>query len=246
MFQKENSDSNFLTLRKEFKSKLADSTLEHELKYNYLLTLMYFSQIGYFSFDTIRMLLEDLGVIDFKVFNVKETQAYYAEFDTFEIVSFRGTEKGHSRDILLDLRFWKRRFFHVRVHKGFADGVDRVGHAIASYVQQKNTGKRLIYTGHSLGGALATLLTFYHKPRELCTFGCPKVGGDERFERHFDTFTSIRVYTTWDWIRILPPFFFGYYHVGSAVELPSSINPFHAHRISSYIDGVVQRESGTL
>jgi hypothetical protein len=48
-------------------------------------------------------------------------------------------------------------------------------------LEKLKTNTSAIYTGFSLGGALATLSSYHldYKSRELVTFGCPKVGNKE-------------------------------------------------------------------
>ena len=60
-----------------------------------------------------------------------------------------------------------------RVHAGFARALADVADEIVGAVDQKY---RTIYAGHSLGGALATLLASVRRPDHLYTLGSPRVG----------------------------------------------------------------------
>lgn len=123
------------------------------------------------------------------------------------IVVFRGTESASRLDILTDAAFFKRDW-HMggRVHRGFARAyagpgstrwIDRNGRTgplhdrgfairdcLGAWLAQNAKG-RLVATGHSLGGALATLFASEHPRCELVTFGSPLVG-DKTFAALFD------------------------------------------------------------
>ena len=93
-------------------------------------------------------------------------------------VVFRGTDSGSVDDLLTDLnaipRRWRGR--HT-VHRGFADEYD----ALCAPLQQLAGGSPdLILTGHSLGGALATLALDDLPGSRLLTWGAPRVG-DRQF-----------------------------------------------------------------
>lgn len=91
------------------------------------------------------------------------------------IAAFRGTDAIDPTDLFADgdvLQMdWPQ---GGRVHAGFA-------HALA-YVQEdllaalEGVRSRVLYAGHSLGAALATLLASLRKPDHLYTIGCPRVG----------------------------------------------------------------------
>jgi len=110
------------------------------------------------------------------------------------------------------------------VHRGFQDAYLLVREAVHAWVRD---GSTLWMTGHSLGGALATLAAFdLHVTRDikvfLVTWGCPRVGNA--------SFTSLfrsagradrvaRFITAGDPIPTIPPRIAGFSHVCAAIKI---------------------------
>ncbi len=120
-----------------------------------------------------------------------------------------------------------------RVHRGFQRALDRVWRPLLGVLA--GLGPRpLRITGHSLGGALATLATARlrrqgHPIDLLCTFGAPR-GGDATFARTLRDQRTIRVATPGDAVCEAPPHGFGFRHAGELYlatekELIRSPNP---------------------
>lgn len=149
---------------------------------------------------------------DARYFTDESTQCYVAHNDDIVIVAFRGTEamerecpeKHNLRNIVAD---WvaDSRIGLVdfgqggSVHHGFRDALDEVWNhkQLKPYLDEvKNKDGRsrpVWFTGHSLGGALATLAAYrYNDVAGLYTFGSPRVG-DYAFARAFAN--SVRVDT---------------------------------------------------
>ncbi|BBO81437.1 hypothetical protein DSCO28_20030 [Desulfosarcina ovata subsp. sediminis] len=88
------------------------------------------------------------------------------------------------------------------VHRGFSHLINAVWDAIAAPLG--NLTKPLFYTGHSLGGALATLAASLHAPRAVYTFGAPRIG-DAAFARHLSKVPVFNVVNPRDIVTQLPP-----------------------------------------
>lgn len=108
-----------------------------------------------------------------------------------------------------------------RVHSGFAASWDEIANDATRAMKtarDANPDYKFIVTGHSLGGAVATLAAAYLRRSgfvaDAYTFGAPRVGND-----HFANFmTSLpggqwRVTHRDDPVPRLPPIFLGYRHV---------------------------------
>ena len=119
------------------------------------------------------------------------------------VIVFRGTDS--FADVLDDLHFKLQSFYGFgKVHSGFLSQFNTILPKLLNIINQGS----LVFVGHSLGGALATL--FATKYGGTCiTFGSPKVG-DETFVQYFNqnVIHSVRVVNARDIIpRSLPLYF---------------------------------------
>lgn len=172
------------------------------------------------------------GFDNFRFFsNKKDTQAFIVANDDVVILSFRGTHSiddwlTNSRMLLVPGPWGKG------VHKGFNLALDlRTWKDIEETVLtfQKNKLHPLWITGHSLGGALATLATarFLESERTvkgLYTFGQPRVGG-RAFERKFNSIFKPRTFrfvNYHDIVPRVPPRSASYKHIGRTGYIDST------------------------
>ncbi|KPV41859.1 lipase [Thiohalorhabdus denitrificans] len=166
------------------------------------------------------------------------TQAFLARFNpggSFEgmlILAFRGTEM-EVADIFADIKADLRSApGGGRVHRGFLEAFERVKEPI-SRALDRHAGPPLYITGHSLGGALATLATRYLEKdgTGACyTFGGPRVG-----DRDFFSGIKTPVYRVVNAADGVPrvPFGYGFNMFSGFIGLfPGSI----PKRISSFLE----------
>ncbi|CAI5496637.1 unnamed protein product [Closterium sp. Naga37s-1] len=154
------------------------------------------------------------------------------------IVAFRGTCTSSLRNWIADLEALPRSLSypglrHARVHRGFYSAYHftrlrpAVVHAVLFLMTILPGSFRVAFTGHSLGGALATLSALdlqvsYDLPSpsiRVVTFGSPRVG-NAAFAAYFwqKVPGSTRV-TNWkDLVPHLPPATIGYHHVATEVS----------------------------
>ncbi|HEY2498546.1 MAG TPA: lipase family protein [Candidatus Angelobacter sp.] len=129
------------------------------------------------------------------------------------VVAFRGTDKDDPTNVAADANAlfteWPQ---GGKVHKGFSGCLNDLIGTLAPAVSA--IGCRVLFTGHSLGAALATLLASSHHPGALYTFGSPLVG-DAAFVATLQQVISYRYVDCCDIVtRIPPPLPGGYLHVG--------------------------------
>ena len=144
--------------------------------------------------------------------DVDGSQAFVADDGAVRVVAFRGTEPDDPSDIFADARFllvsWER---GGRVHDGFLKTLDVIWSVVQPHLASP---RRLLFTGHSLGAALATLAASRHRPAGLLTFGSPLVG-DADFGRTLDGLLHHRYVDCCDLVtRVPPPELFDYRHTG--------------------------------
>ena len=175
-------------------------------------------------------------------------------------ISFRGTQltvDNLKSDLYESLVAFPNVNMNLKVSYGFLKAWLSVRDYVSTLVNRIQP-IRLYITGHSLGGALATLCAFdlkYYAPDIdpiVYTFASPRVG-DIGFAQHYDEFInkSYRVQNKWDPIPRLPTTYQGYKHVKDEVlidEKPEcSINapttdniPWNPenHKLSHYVQNI--------
>jgi triacylglycerol lipase len=128
------------------------------------------------------------------------------------VVSFRGTQPDSLSDVLTDLKFWRTRWRGAgRVHTGFWRALNSVLAPIEQWLDQHAPGPVTV-AGHSLGGALATLLAAVRPEASLITFGSPAVG-DREFADSIAGRTCRRYVDCSDVVVSQPPTLLGFCHV---------------------------------
>lgn len=102
--------------------------------------------------------------------------AFIVVFEDTVYVVFRGMENRHE---LADFfKFWKRDVGGFKLHTGFFNRCEVMSEYIVDDLLKVTEGKRVIFTGHSYGGAMALALTYFFRPDIIVTFGAPKLGGE--------------------------------------------------------------------
>lgn len=153
--------------------------------------------------------------------------AYHQESRTVMAV-FRGTEMKLD-DLSTDLAAWLEPWVGGgRVHAGFARAFNVIWPEIRMHLERLNA-ERVIFTGHSLGAALATLAANLWQRGELITFGSPRVG-DGEFVASFGPFEQMRYVDCCDLVCGIPYEWLEYRHL----SLPRYID--REGRIYSRID----------
>lgn len=137
------------------------------------------------------------------------------------VVSIRGSN--NIRNWIANLNFGQKSCNLVSncgVHTGFQTAWDEIAgsaKAAVSSALTANPGYKLVTTGHSLGGAVATLAATYLRrdgfPADVYSFGSPRVGND-RFVNFVtqQPGAEYRVTHGRDPVPRLPPIIFGYRH----------------------------------
>jgi triacylglycerol lipase len=158
------------------------------------------------------------------------------------VVAFRGTQIMQILEGLLDVLLadipvgltpWET---GGRVHAGVKRSLEEVWSELAAALARLADGplgpREVWFTGHSLGGALATLAAArFRRAAGLYTFACPRVG-DAEFAAKFDVSNVIRFVHCDDLFARCPPRLLHYKHVGTPVYIDKTgrLGPFPVAR----------------
>lgn len=156
----------------------------------------------------------------------------YRESDRTAFVVFRGTDS--LRDAVVDAAVLKRELPFMqdtdpdaRVHAGFLFQHKASVSAVREYLARHPDRSRTVVTGHSLGGAVATLCAALLRDEmgearcRCCVFGCPRVG-NPAFVSRVDELLDLRRFVV------------GYDPVAS---IPTRVRWKHAGKRVWYVNG---------
>ena len=126
-----------------------------------------------------------------------------------------------ANDILADMRFKKTSFDDSRyteVHRGFLCELDKIWDRIYNDIQTHAKELPIWATGHSLGGAMATLAGMRHCFEGVITFGEPRVG--IHIDKEFRSKKHVRYINGDDPVTKIPPeLIFGFDHHGEPIRI---------------------------
>ena len=145
----------------------------------------------------------------------EDTQVYIWKIDDVVYVTFRGTSS--LKDALDDLDIKRTRVSgKIKVHKGFYKQFQSVQIKITKILLKlTENASRIIFTGHSLGGALAQIAAAYYGDVledifvTCYTFGSPRVGNKyfvEWFSKNVNE--HVRVVNDNDPVPMIPTMFY--------------------------------------
>ncbi len=143
-----------------------------------------------------------------------------------------------ANDLLADLMFIKKQQGAADVHQGFLGELDKLWEHVVNDLDAETTSPAIpvFATGHSLGGAMATIAGMRRRFTEVVTFGEPRVGSNIASE--FQAERHTRYVNGDDPITSVPPSWwpFSYEHHGEAVRLgdPDGPNVLYDHAVVYY------------
>lgn len=143
------------------------------------------SKYAYYNTKAATSQAKKLGFTTIKFYDKSGAQAYLFKNKNDLVIACRGTQPTQFSDIQADLKAYPVIAETVsRVHHGFKTEVDDLWPMIIKDLTKKtDTKKALWFCGHSLGAAMAVIMSSrclhledVPDPEELYTFGCPRVG----------------------------------------------------------------------
>lgn len=202
------------------------------------------SQLAYEPYSVVEQQLPDYNLVaEMQIYDPNtDTNGFIASDDSCIVVAFRGTNSW--TNFLTDTWFVRMPIVpgsETFAHKGFLTAFNAVYGSIEAKLKPCLGKKKLFVTGHSLGGALATLLTYRislahgnSQPIQY-VYGCPPVG-DIDLATYFrgmesntitiqnDPFSSGKLILLGEWA--------GWYKPDLVKYLPQAAG----HRIANYIE----------
>jgi len=185
------------------------------------------SQLAYEAFETddtaLGLFVSKLDSGHFTLvdkFSVGATQAFLAYNDIYAVLAFRGTSDW--KDVQTDITANRKRTEEGKIHSGFFQAYDLISKQVKEKLNLREVKDLPLYiTGHSLGGALATIATQDLEKSGLkdqiaaCyTFGSPRVGNAD-FDKTIRS-PVYRVINFTDIVTFLPLLTMGFIHVGDS------------------------------
>ncbi|QYR20870.1 lipase family protein [Paenibacillus sp. sptzw28] len=190
-----------------------------------------------------------------------EPFGFLIESDRAAVLAFRGTSS--ATDWVTDMMAQQTAFKPVKgalqTHRGFTDVYMSARGRVFSLLEQLPSNKPLYITGHSLGGALATLAAYdiaVNRPSVrilVYTFGSPRVG-DPKFVRSYNSTVPahFRIQNEFDIVPYLPPLIYQlpksekiyyYLHVKGEVKRSFRIGSVGGnHILSNYFADLAKEE----
>jgi len=185
-----------------------------------------FAELSLLSYCDEHVVHDVAGQIGFSkiyFFDRNGAQAYVLTNANDCVVACRGTEPTEWNDIKADINVGTVVAETVgRVHRGFKREVDDLWPALE--VTLAGVTAPTWFTGHSLGGAMATicagrceLSAISASPMALFTYGSPRVGN--RRYINYVHINHFRWVNNNDMVTRVPPTWFGYRHCGREIYL---------------------------
>lgn len=194
------------------------------------------ARVAYREPSQIEPALVEMGLEGFRFYDGPSTQAFTCSDASRVIIAFRGSEQD-PRDWINNANFRPVPGEHDgHVHSGFHGALDEVWDQIAAHVD-RDTPRPLFVTGHSLGGALATLAGARLHSAGMAvggvyTYGQPRVGKSD-FQRHYNEALrdkTFRMVNHIDLVTRVPLLVHGYRHIGRRMYFDE--------------DGTLERDAG--
>lgn len=156
------------------------------------------------------------------------------------IIAFKGTTT--CREAMVDINIGKIDLGKFgKVHRGIYEYFTEVHRDQISEILNDTSYSNIVFTGHSLGGAIATIAASYfggeyHDKNMYCvSFGAPRVG-NWRFVKTFHkrVYKSFRFENRNDIVTNFPPKIFSYKHVKTRYVVNDDLFELKAHKLEKY------------
>ena len=171
------------------------------------------SSLAYTEPDEYKKVLTEWGFLKVYPLDKGGTQGFVAKKNDILLIAFRGTEKSKIEDILADVLVFQKNTQLGKIHYGFLKALQFIWEDLLKALEELQDNNQDIWiTGHSLGGALATLAAAKlasegkQNIKGIYTYGKPRVGNMDfklNFEKLFKT-SAYRITNFRDPVSIIP------------------------------------------
>ncbi len=155
-------------------------------------------------------------------------QTYIFHNKTDIVITCRGTEPSQLNDIYADLEIFKAdSVTGSKIHQGFKEEVDKIYDQVEKRLAKYSKGRKIWCTGHSLGGAMATILSQRlefrggHDIDTLYTYGSPRAGGPQ-FRSWCDRHLNHQRFVNNNDVVPCVPSWFRWRHTGDCLYIKST------------------------
>ncbi len=197
----------------------------HESQRRVLMAKM--AKYAYMNHQEAKQVAKSEGFNKTEFYDIDGAQTYLFYNAKDIIISCRGTQPGEMNDIMADLEVFKSdSVTGTKIHQGFKEEVDKVYDVIEGRVERL-AGHKIWCTGHSLGGAMATILAQRlefaggHDVDTLYTFGSPRAGGP-KFRAWCDKHLKHQRFVNNNDVVPCVPTFFRWRHSGNCHYIKST------------------------
>ena len=164
------------------------------------------------------------GYLRYQPFFINNIEAYLVEYEKYYVIVFRGSD--HVDDWKTNFNIKEHKSEMGCLHKGFYDAYKPLWDELSPFVKYLAIKDKPLYlTGHSMGGALATVMATHleviakYDYEAVYTFGQPKVFCEESSYTKRASKKIYRIYNPFDVVAYLPPLFTRYRHIGRSLHL---------------------------
>lgn len=187
-----------------FRSVVDATRLEKRWNDNRAWVLANIAHTAYHDEEKVRRVMEQLGVVTTCYYVKRRARGFLAVWRDRAVLAFKGTVPG-ANDLVADLKFFKKKHGRAAVHRGFLGELDKLWPKIAADLEEHTMSPAIpvFATGHSLGGAMATLAGMRHRFEQVVTFGAPRAG--RRINSEFRSGSHLRYVNGRDPIAWVPP-----------------------------------------
>ena len=202
--------------------------IQHEHEKQRRLVFAKFSKYAYLNQQEARTAAKVEGFPKTEFVDIDGAQAYVFYNKTDLIIACRGTQPGEMNDIYADLQvFQADSVTGNKIHQGFKEEVDKIYDKVESILARRGLAKKIWVCGHSLGGAMATILAQRlefkggYDVDTLYTYGSPRAGGP-KFRAWCDKHLNHQRFVNNNDVVPCVPTFFRWRHSGKCNYIKST------------------------